>query len=336
MMRLVQVAHPTEGRRVAVVEEGRCSVLPAYGSTYELACGAISQQTGIEELVARGPANQELDYGAIYAGASEWRLLPPVDHPDDPARCLVSGTGLTHKASAANRDAMHTRGTSEPQTLTDSMRIFQQGMEGGKPRPGQIGVQPEWFYKGNGAIVRAHGEGLGVPSFADDGGEEPEVAGIYIIDPDGVPCRLGMAIGNEFADHVMEKKNYLYLAPSKLRDCALGPELVVDPDFQDVSGTVSIERSGQVVWSTSVKTGEANMSHSLANLEHHQFKYAAHRRPGDLHIHFYGADAFSFGDGFPLEDGDTMVVSWDGFGRPLRNPLAVSADPDAFVSVSQL
>ena len=51
-----------------------------------------------------------------------------------------------------------------------------------------------------------------------------------------------MAAGNEFSDHQFEKKNYLYLASSKLRTCAIGPELVLDPDFDRVPGEVTIER----------------------------------------------------------------------------------------------
>ena len=56
------------------------------------------------------------------------------------------------------------------------------------------------------------------------------------------------------------------------------------------------------------------MCHSLANLEHHHFKFEAHRRPGDIHMHFFGADAFSFGEGVRLQDGDVMQVRFEGFG----------------------
>jgi hypothetical protein len=66
------------------------------------------------------------------------------------------------------------------------------------------------------------------------------------------------------------------------------------------------------------------MCHTLANLEHHHFKHDCHRRPGDVHVHFFGADALSFGDGVTLRDGDVMVVQFDGFGRALRNPLRVA------------
>src|SRR5205809_355699 len=79
------------------------------------------------------------------------------------------------------------------------------------------GAQPEWFYKGDGDIVVGCGGALASPSFALDGGEEPELVGLYVISPAGTPHRLGFAIGNEFSDHVTERKNYLYLAHSKLR-----------------------------------------------------------------------------------------------------------------------
>ena len=158
-----------------------------------------------------------------------------------------------------------------------------------------IGAQPEWFYKGNGYILRGHNDTLHVPPYADDGGDEAEIAGCYVIDWSGAPRRVGLAMGNEFSDHVMERKNYLYLAPSKLRQCAIGPELVIDPEFQNIKGIARIERDGQEIWRKELATGEDNMCHSLANMEHHHFKYSAHRQPGDTHVHFFGAGAFSFG-----------------------------------------
>ena len=212
--------------------------------------------------------------------------------------------------------------------------MFQWGIDGGKPKPGRIGVQPEWFYKGAGTILRAHGEALDVPPFADDGGEEAEIAGVYVIDGDGNARRVGFVMGNEFADHMMERKNYLYLAPSKLRHASIGPELIVGANFGNVSGNVSIERKGKTVWAKKIKTGEKNMSHSLANLEYHHFKYETHRRAGDVHIHFFGADAFSSGEGIMLEDVDVMVVAWKGFGRALRNPIRIDKSREKYIEVT--
>jgi len=62
------------------------------------------------------------------------------------------------------------------------MRMFLMGVEGGKPADDGIGAQPEWFYKGDGQILVDPGQDFAMPAFAEDGGEEPEVAGIYLID----------------------------------------------------------------------------------------------------------------------------------------------------------
>jgi len=333
MTSLVQLRHASAGRRVAVVENGRLCLLAGVDSTYRLCESAHSGGRSLAEAATAARSPETIDYDIVYNGQSDWRLLVPFDHPDEPARCLVTGTGLTHKASAENRQAMHVK---EAAPLTDSMRMYQSGLAGGRPALGQAGAQPEWFFKGCGNILRAHGEPLEVPSFGLDGGEEAEVAGVYWIDPSSVPRRVGLTVGNEFSDHKMESQNYLYLAHSKLRSCALGPELIVEPDFRGAQGKVTLLRQGKVLWSKSFATGEHNMSHSLANLEHHHFKYPAHRRPGDVHIHFFGADVFSFGEGIELADGDTMEMDLAGFGRALRNPIQISGAPDRFVNVEPL
>jgi hypothetical protein len=136
----------------------------------------------------------------------------------------------------------------------------------------------------------------------------------------------------------MEKENYLYLAHSKLRTCAVGPELVVagEAAFQDVTGTVSIQRQGQILWQANFYSGQINMCHSLANLEHHHFKYEVHRRPGDLHVYFFGADAFSFGESVRLHDGDMVEIGAPDFGKPLRNPIAIAREDERPVQVSSL
>jgi hypothetical protein len=219
---------------------------------------------------------------------------------------------------------------------TDSMKMFQLGVAQGKPGAGKIGAAPEWFYKGNGTALRAHGEPLDIPPFAEDGGEEGEVAGCYVVGPDGRAWRIGMAVGNEFSDHVFEKKNYLNLAGSKMRTCGLGPELVVAPDFQSVAGEVQIERAGKVLWSKAIHTGEAEMCHSLENIEHHHFKFPAHRRPGDVHVHYFGADSLSFGEGIRLADGDVMRVRYEGFGRALANPVKVISAKNELIGVQML
>lgn len=332
-LRLVQLRHQLHGRRVAVVEGEKLKLVEGVDSIYRLALVAIERAQPLAETLAAKESKELLDYGPIYGGSSEWVLLPAFDHPEEPARCLVTGTGLTHKASAEKRQAMH---NDKARPVTDSMRMYQEGLAGGRPGPGEIGVQPEWFYKGNGAILRAHGEPLEVPCFGIDGGEEAEVAGAYIVGMDGTPRRVGLMLGNEFSDHKMESRNYLCLAHSKLRTCAVGPELVIGSEFVDAQGQVRLIRGTKTIWSEPFSTGEQNMSHSLANLEHHHFKYRQHRRAGDVHIHFFGADVFSFGSGVELLDGDVMELELAGFGRALRNPLRADKTAAETVTVEPL
>jgi hypothetical protein len=333
-MRLIQLNHPEQNRRIAVVKTDQLNLIdPAYPTCYDLFSAIISNDRTPAVFIPEVLTGVQIDYDPVYRGGSDWKIMPAFDHPRSPLMCMLSGTGLTHKASAENRQNMHQK--KKGNELTDSMKIYLWGQEAGKPDKGNIGVQPEWFYKGNGTSLKACGEPLQVPPYANDGGEEPEIAGIYLISEKGVPFRVGFAIANEFSDHIMEKKNYLYLAPSKLRECAIGPELILDHEFRNISGRVSIQRDGEEIWSETIKSGETNMCHSLENLEHHDFKYDQHRIPGTVHIHFFGADAFSFGAGVKLEDGDLMAVEFEEFGRPLTNPVNINPENEALVRVSK-
>jgi len=331
-IRLVQLKNK-DTRALALVYGPELILLNSFQSIYDMSMVAINNNSSLTELILSSISDKKLSYDEVYDGKSEWKLLPSFDHPRSPLHLMVSGTGLTHKNSALNRQMMHTSAENKP---TDSMIMYKWGLDGGNPAVDEIGVQPEWFYKGNGSILKAHGQTLEVPNFANDGGEEPELAGVYIIDKNGIPYRIGFTTGNEFSDHIMEKKNYLYLAPSKLRECAIGPELVIDADFSEITGKVSVSRNGNQLWSSPVKTGEANMAHNLANLEYHHFKYPGHRIPLQAHVHFFGADAFSFGNQVLLQDGDEMQVEWRGMGRPLKNYLSVQAGKEEIIQIKPI
>ena len=320
-MRLIQFEPEAGQIHLGAIEDTglRVRLLEGVSGSWELAMRAIRAGVTLAEQVAATPGTRSLDYAELLRAG---RVRTPLHHPD-PAHCLISGTGLTHLGSAAARDAMHQKlkDRAEQGTMTDSMRMFQSGVEGGNPAPGQTGAQPEWFYKGNGSILAQPGATLDSPDFALNGGEEPELVGLYVIGPDAVPHRLGFAIGNEFSDHITERRNYLYLAHSKLRACAIGPELRTGQLPRDLQGTSRILRDGAVVWEKPFLTGEANMCHSLENLEYHHFKYAAHRRPGDVHLHFFGTGTLSFADGVIAQSGDVFEIDLPAMGAPLRNTL---------------
>ncbi|MEP7181446.1 MAG: AraD1 family protein [Betaproteobacteria bacterium] len=331
-MRLVQFRETGTATAVGMVAGDSLRPLLGVSSVCELARAALAERTGLRAAAEQRMSARALDYAAI---ERDGRLLPPVTHPD-PSRLLVTGTGLTHIGSAQARDQMHQEPAASDVPESDSMKMFRMGLAAGKPAPGQVGVQPEWFYKGDGDCLVASGVPITVPSFALAAGEEPEIAGVYIVGDGGALWRIGFALANDFSDHVTEQKNYMYIAHSKLRQCPLGPELLVGELPDDVRGESRLWRGGTVVWRGAFASGETNMSHSIANLEHHHFKYAAFRRPGDLHVHLFGCPVLSFAGGVRTQLGDMFEIDVPAFGRPLRNALTADTRVDRLVEVGVL
>ena len=316
-----------KGAGVVVRQSSEARVLRNTPSVYELATAAIASGQDLAAEIARRELGETVDLSR-----AEFEL--PVSHPD-PAHLHLTGTGLTHLGSASARDAMHAK-LAGAEKLTDSMKMFRMGLEGGRPQAGEVGAQPEWFYKGNGYAAVAPGAALEAPGFAEDGGEEPELAGIYLNGPDGTPHRIGWALGNEFSDHVTERVNYLWLAHSKLRVASYGPEILVGDLPADVRGTSAIIRGGKTLWEKPFLSGDANMSHSFANLEHHHFKYDIFRQPGDLHVHYFGTATLSFADGIKTEPGDVFEIAVADFGQPLRNTLTFAPKAKGITQVRPL
>jgi hypothetical protein len=324
------------GRRVGLIEEESVFDLSSFNSdwnsVYKIFVEALQAGKNLEEYIYYSDFRKNpiaLDYTELLShcpGEKMW-ILPPLDHPD-PAHCIITGTGLTHLGSASQRNTMHKMavypsndGTTDELTQkTDSQKMFEMGLGGGKPESGKRGIQPEWFYKGTGLMLKGHNDFLEIPSFSEDCGEEPEIVGCYVIDDNRVPHRLGFAIGNEWSDHITERGNYLWLAASKLRTCSIGPELITDQSFRDIRGCCRIHRGSAVIYNSGeLLTGEDNMSHSLANLEDHHFKFAQFRTPGDAHIHFFGTMKLSSGSRSALQSNDKIQIHFEGMGNDLVN-----------------
>ena len=317
-MRLAQIMDENGKRAVVVSARGESRLVKGARTVLDLAAKAIAAGASIRAIIAERGVGAAVD---LTAALKAKRVLSPIDHKD-PAHVYVTGTGLTHLGSAEGRDKMH-KNLGSGDTLTDSMRMFKLGLEGGKPSVGASGVQPEWFYKGDGSTIAAPGGDLVSPGFALDGGEEPEIVGVYVIDASGAPVRIGFALGNEFSDHITERQNYLYLAHSKLRPSSFGPELLLGDLPAEVQGTSRILRGKEILWEKPFLSGEQNMTHSIANLEAHHFKYDLFRRPGDIHVHFFGTATLSFSDGVKAQKGDLFEIEAPAFGLPLRNRLTL-------------
>lgn len=282
--RLVQLHHPGFGRRVALVDGEELQLLGTYRSVYQFVQTTLETGYQLRDLLSTDLTGVALDYAQVWALETEWRFLPSFDQPDEPGRCLVSGSPMTHPSEAGSGGA----------------RLY-----------------PEWYYKGNGTALRGHGDPLAVPEFAIAASERAGIAAVYVIDGAAVPRRVGLSQGNELCDGGQATGDTS--AGSKLLPGSVGPELWVDAKFDEIPGSVRIQRAGQPIWSAELFTGEGHALHRLKQIEIGLFRHAGHRRPGDVHVHFWGFPASSYLQGVRLQDGDEMTVSWQGFGRPLMN-----------------
>ena len=147
-MRLAQIIDENGKRALVVTARGESRLVKGARTTLALVEQAIEAGAPLRKLIADRGVGKPVD---LAAALKEKRVLAPIDHPD-PAHVYVTGTGLTHLGSAEGRDKMH-KSLADPAALTDSMQMFKMGLEGGKPDKGKIGVQPEWFYKGDGSIA---------------------------------------------------------------------------------------------------------------------------------------------------------------------------------------
>jgi hypothetical protein len=177
-MRFIQYLEAEGNQRVGCTssDAGCVRRLDGVASMVALAQAAFEHSGSLEPVAeTRFGLLEATPLGRMLEGL---RVLTPLSH-DDPAHCLVSGTGLTHLGSAATRDAMHQKVNAQEEACpSDSMRMFKAGLDGGRPPAGQVGAQPEWFYKGDGSIVVAPGAALPSPAFAPDVGREPELVGL--------------------------------------------------------------------------------------------------------------------------------------------------------------
>ena len=73
-MRLIQLKHQTEGRKIALVEEPQLRLINNFNSIYDLANKALENEGSLTSLVENNLSGISLEYDAIYHGNSEWKV----------------------------------------------------------------------------------------------------------------------------------------------------------------------------------------------------------------------------------------------------------------------
>lgn len=317
-MRLIQFQRPGGERAVGAVDDSDGVRVLGCESTYALATRALAENTPLLKLANTLVTAERVDYDDL---VERQAVLVPMDHPD-PAHLLVSASGLTHLGSERTRDHLRRALQAGETTLSDSLRLFKMGLEGGRPdREGPAGVAPEWHFKGTGHSLVHPYQDFPVAGFAEDASEEPELAGLYLIGPDRTPHRIGFALANELSDHVTERKNSGLVSQAKLCGSSFGPELLLGELPDSIAGLSRITRKGRKRWEKPFLTGEENMSHSIANVEFHHFKHDQFLAPGDVHVHYFGTATVSFSEGIKVDASCRFEISAPPFGRPLVNGL---------------
>jgi hypothetical protein len=223
------------------------------------------------------------------------------------------------------------------------------------------GAQAKFFQKGNGLILRGHNSTLEVPEYALDGGEEAELFGCYIVGPDRRAHRVGFAQGCDWSDHALENTNDYYFQQSKMRQCSLGPELVIgDVPFDDIEGHCSVWRRSEELEaierrqgnrnemlsqqqfgrsasmtplydSGPIFTGEKHMLYSLENLEDSFLRQRHLLAPGTVFIHAFGCSGSSWWSGpstgtlqprqWQYQSDDRIEIRFQEMGRTLVNSV---------------
>ena len=136
-MRIIQYRGRDGARRVGVAsDDGHVRTIRGATTTYDLAVEAIRKKQSIERIIENRLSNEKDTMAEII---SEKRIHVPFHHPD-PYHQIITGTGLSHLGSASARNSMHTKLSKDESSMTDSMKMFKWGLEGGKPNTTDIGT----------------------------------------------------------------------------------------------------------------------------------------------------------------------------------------------------
>ena len=130
-MNVIQYVDKCKQNRVGLVEsKERIIPLQSDMNVYQMAIHCIKNGQKLEKFIADCGQDEPISYSEIVENG---RLLPPIML--EPKDIVLSGTGLTHLGSGEARNNMHTKANAN-EALTDSIKMFNMGLEGGKPKKG--------------------------------------------------------------------------------------------------------------------------------------------------------------------------------------------------------
>ena len=204
--------------------------------------------------------------------------------------------------------------------LTDSMRCTSPASKAADPAAGRVGVQPEWFYKGTGADPAGPRRAARATRVRRRRRRGAGGRRRYVIDDAGRPCALASPPATSSPTTSWKRKNYLYLADSKLRECrdragARRRRAVSQPDRRGDHPprrrrpwTARDPSPARNTWPTRWPTSSTTTSSTRPTACRARRTSTSSAPPRSA-----SAPRVQF------TDGDVMEVAWEGLGRPLRN-----------------
>jgi hypothetical protein len=278
-MRLVQFRDGDGRRAVALSHADGHRVLDEIETIYELVLAALEAGDSLSKTATSFQSTRTVD---LDAAEREGRLLPPLEHPV-PTRCWVTGS------------------------------------EGAAGTRADDAAAASWFFRGSGSTLIAAGQPLPVPAFAPAGLPAAQLAGLYVIADDGVPCQVGWCLAHPVIDRALAGGGGA--GHARLRATAVGPEVLLGELPGALPATARILRGSKLLSEQSFDLGPATMARGFADLARDHFRYGMHRRPGDVHVHCFGSGAVATTAEAATPD-QVFELACPALGRPLRNRLA--------------
>ena len=137
--RLVQLTHPDEGRRAALVYGGELHLLATYRSAYSFAMAALETGWKLRDLLSTDLSGITLNYEEVHSLATPWRFLPAFDHPEEPGRCLVSAAGPPWRYVGSGASLRGHGDAIAAGSCADIAAVYVIGRDG---EPHRVGVTP--------------------------------------------------------------------------------------------------------------------------------------------------------------------------------------------------
>lgn len=145
-----------------------------------------------------------------------------------------------------------------------------------------------WFYKGNGSLLKTHGEALNIPYHALSIACEPGIVCIYMVDPFGKLRFVGFTLGNDVHDPLLGNLDSPDALQASLRDCAIAPAMILGEMHCRLSIDARIERQDAQIscreYVIDLKEWQALRRCTQAFLEQHE----QFLQPGMVHYVFHG------------------------------------------------